>query len=227
MQNRLQEYKGDAKKAFSDLDKNPIWLNEKEGIAIKRVTISGVANAEPLHYKKDHFGHLILDEYGNKQAVDFVSTGNNHHVAIYEDDKGKLQEKVVPFFEAVERARQGLPVIDKSFYTDLGWKFLFTLKQNEYFIFPDADFQPNEIDLMNPDNYHLISPHLFRVQKLSTKNYVFNHHFETKAVDGELLKNRKELTGITYYFIQTPLKLKEILKVRLNHLGKIVQIGEY
>ena len=57
----------------------------------------------------------ILDENGQKIAVDFVSTGNNHHVAIYEDENGNLQEKVVSFYEAVERVNQNLPVIDKEY----------------------------------------------------------------------------------------------------------------
>ncbi|NLH55945.1 MAG: type II CRISPR RNA-guided endonuclease Cas9, partial [Rikenellaceae bacterium] len=133
LRERLQEFGGDAKKAFSDLDLNPIWQNKEKGIAIKRVTISGVKNAEPLHYKKDHHGKLILDKHGNPIPVDFVSTGNNHHVAIYRDEQGALQEKVVSFFEAVTRVNQGLPIIDKGYNSYLGWKFLFTMKQNELF----------------------------------------------------------------------------------------------
>src|SRR5690606_14023919 len=41
---RLKENDGDAKKAFSNLEQNPIWLNEEKGISIKRVTIRGVSN---------------------------------------------------------------------------------------------------------------------------------------------------------------------------------------
>lgn len=227
LENRLTEFNGNAKEAFSNLEKNPIWLNEGKRIAIKRVTISGVKNAETLHYKKDHLGHEMLDKQGKRIPVDFVSTGNNHHVAIYKDDKSDLQEKVVSFYEAVERINQELPKIDKSFNHDLGWQFLFTMKQNEYFVFPRDGFDPYEIDLLNPDNYKIISPNLFRVQKIATKNYVFNHHLETKAVDGELLKTKKDLSDITYRFIQTPVNLKNIIKVRINHIGQIVKIGEY
>ena len=43
---RLNEYGNDAKKAFSNLDENPIWLNKEKGISIKRVTISGISNAQ-------------------------------------------------------------------------------------------------------------------------------------------------------------------------------------
>ncbi|MCC5935837.1 MAG: type II CRISPR RNA-guided endonuclease Cas9 [Lunatimonas sp.] len=225
LENRLEEFGGNAKLAFSNLDENPIWLNKEKGISIKRVKISGVNNVESLHIKKNHFGEPILDQKGNEIPVDFVSTGNNHHVAIYEDEKGNLQEEVVSFFEAVVRQNQGLPIINKNH--PLGWKFLFTLKQNEYFVFPSEDFDPEEIDLLDEKSYHLISPNLFRVQKISRKNYVFNNHLETKAVDNELLKSKKELSKITYHFYQTPEHLRGIIKVRIDHLGKIIHIGEY
>lgn len=227
LKKRFSEYNGNAKEAFSNLDKNPIWLNKEKGIAIKRVTISGVKNAEALHTKKDHIGNDLLDENGNKIPVDYVSTGNNHHVAIYKDADGYLQEKVVSFYEAVERINQGLPVIDKIFNHELGWTFLFSMKQNEFFVFPSDGFDPSEIDLLNPLNNKLISPHLFRVQKIATKNYMFNHHLETQAVDGDMLKTKKMLSEVTYRFIQTPAKLNKARKVRINHIGKIVKVGEY
>jgi CRISPR-associated endonuclease Csn1 len=225
LQNRLNEFVGDAKKAFINLDENPIWQNKEKGIAIKRVTISGVSNAQALHTKKDHFGNEILDENHQPIPVDFVSTGNNHHVAIYKDEKGNLQEEVVSFYDAVVRRNLGLSVINKNH--EKGWEFLFSMKQNEFFIFPSDGFNPQEIDILNPRNYHLISPNIFRVQKISTKNYMFNHHLETKAVDGEMLKSKKELSKISYHFIQTPTNLNGIIKVRINHLGQIVHLGEY
>jgi len=229
LENRLKEYGNEPKKAFSNLDENPIWLNKEKGICIKRVTISGISNAVALHSKKDKDGKLVLDENGKEIPVDFVNTGNNHHVAIYRDAEGGLQERVISFFEALERINQGLPAIDKSYKTSEGWKFLFTMKQNEYFVFPDdkIGFNPNDFDLLNDRNFRVISPNLFRVQKISTKNYVFNHHLETKAVDGELLKTKKQLSGVTYRFIQSLPPIEHIVKVRINHLGKIVGIGEY
>ena len=53
LEKRLKEYGGDAKKAFVNLDENPIWLNEAKGISIKRVSIRGISNAQSLHEKKD------------------------------------------------------------------------------------------------------------------------------------------------------------------------------
>lgn len=225
LQNRLNEFNGDAKKAFVNLDENPIWQNAAKGIAIKRVTISGVSNAQSLHTKKDHFGNEILDENEKPIPVDFVSTGNNHHVAIYRDEKGNLQEEVVSLYDAVVRKNLGLSVINKNH--ENGWEFLFTMKQNEYFIFPSESFNPQEMDLLNPENYHLISPNIFRVQSISSKYYIFNHHLETKNADGNLFKNFKELSGITYNFFQTTSPLVNIIKIRINHLGQIVQLGEY
>ena len=221
-ENRLKAFGGDPKKAFADLDKNPIWLNQEKGICIKRVKISGVSNAEPLHYKKDHLGKFILDEKGDKIPVDFVSTGNNHHVAIYKDETGNLQENVISFFEAVERVNQGLPIIDKTFNSHLGWEFLFTMKQNEMFVFPNekTGFNPNEIDLLDPANKKLISPNLFRVQKIATKNYFFRHHLETTVDTNPSLKD---------YTYKPQLGLSAIIgviKVRLNHLGEVVGVVE-
>jgi CRISPR-associated endonuclease Csn1 len=220
LQERLQVYENDPKKAFSNLEKNPIWLNEKVGVRIKRVKISGISNAVSLHYKKDHLGNEIFDSNGIKIPVDYVSTGNNHHVAIYRDQDGNLQENVISFYEAVERVNQNLPIIDKNYHQDLGWQFLFTMKQNEYFVFPSIDFDPNEIDLLNPINNKLISKNLFRVQKITTKDYFFRHHLET-SVD-----SKKELVNITFKRIGLN-GLNGIVKLRINHIGQIIKVGEY
>ena len=250
---RLEEYGGKANDAFSNLDENPIWLNKEKGIAIKRVTITGISNATALRSKRDKEGNFILNEDGTKQAVDFVNTGNNHHVAIYRkpvldkktgqqqfDDNGnakfELEEKVVSFFEATIRANNGEPIIDKTYNQDKGWQFLFSMKQNEYFVFPRYEttkdvngnevtikvFDPTQIDLRNPENYSLISTNLFRVQKISTKNYVFRHHLETKVDD-----TSSELKGVIWRDFRSTKGLDEIIKVRVNHIGQIVEVGEY
>lgn len=247
--NRLRSHNGNSKEAFSELDKNPIWFNKENNISIKRVSITGVKNAEPLHYKKDHLGNTILDSNGKPLPVDFVSTSNNHHVAIYRDTEGKLQERVVSFYEAVIRVNLGLPIIfkdpkmiiDKVLENDItepiilenlpekDWEFLFTMKQNEMFVFPNEEtgFNPAEIDLKDPANKHLISPNLFRVQKFSkvvygtsaVRDYVLRHHLETSIND------TKELKDIAYKSIKSLGYFENIIKVRLNHLGDIIQIG--
>ena len=223
LQERLKSFGGDAKKAFGNLDENPIWLNKEKGICIKRVRITGVNVATALHDKRDMQGRLLLDGEGNTLPVDYVSTSNNHHVAIFRDAEGNCQEHIVSFFEAMDRIRQGLPVVDKDYNKDKGWAFLFTMKQNEYFVFPDTQtgFDPQDMDLNNPANYELISPHLFRVQKLATKYYVFRHHLETTVEDVNALRDVtwKRITSLAY--------IDQIVKVRVNHIGQIVAVGEY
>ena len=223
LEERLREYGDDPKKAFVNLDENPIYLNRTKGITIKRVAITGVNNAIALHDKKDVGGHIMLDAFGRKQPVDFVNTGNNHHVAIYRDAEGNLQEVVVSFYEAVARVSLGLPVIDREYRKEDGWQFLFTMKQNEYFVFPNpvTGFNPEEMDLTDETNYALISPNLFRVQKLASKYYVFRHHLETTVEDVASLRD------ITWKRIQATSYLNNIIKVRVNHIGRIVSVGEY
>ncbi|SEC29366.1 CRISPR-associated endonuclease Csn1 [Tenacibaculum sp. MAR_2009_124] len=217
---RLEAYKNNAKEAFSNLEEYPIWLDQERGISIKRVTITGVTNAEPLHCKKDHLGRAILNEDGNQIPADFISTGNNHHIAIYADKEGNLEEKVISFYEAVHRANKGLSVVDKKFNQNLGWKFLFSLKQNEMFVFSDENFNPKEIDLLDEENAKTIGKYLYRVQKIRTKDYFFRHHIEATVDDNPKTK------GITWKRVGL-LGLKNVVKVRMNHSGKIVQIGEY
>lgn len=223
LKERLKEYNDNAKEAFSNLEENPIWLNKERGIAIKRVTISGVSNAIALHDKHDHHGKKLLDSEGRPMPTDFVSTSNNHHVAIFRDADGNLQEHIVSFFEATMRASQHLPVIERDYNKELGWQFLFTMKQNEYFVFPNekTGFNPNETDLLDPKNYAEISRNLFRVQTLSNKDYIFRHHLET-TVD-----RIKELSEIKWKRITALNKLNGIVKVRVNHIGQIVAVGEY
>ncbi len=223
LKERLKEYNNNAKEAFSNLEENPIWLNKERGIAIKRVTISGVSNAIALHDKHDHHGKKLLDSEGCPMPSDFVSTSNNHHVAIFRDAEGNLQEHIVSFFEATMRASQHLPVIERDYNKELGWQFLFTMKQNEYFVFPNekTGFNPNETDLLDPKNYAEISRNLFRVQKLATKDYWFRHHLETTT------NTTKELSNLIWRRITALNKLNGIIKVRVNHIGQIVAVGEY
>ncbi|SHH56255.1 CRISPR-associated endonuclease, Csn1 family [Fibrobacter sp. UWH9] len=230
LQERLTEFNNDAKAAFSNLDKNPIWQNKEKGIAIKRVAISGPSNTMPLHSKKDHFGKNIQNENGNI-ANDYVQLGNNHHVAVYRDENGEVQDIVVSAYEATQRNIQNKPVIDKEYNKDKGWTFLFSMKQNEFFVFANEEtgFDPSKIDLMDEKNNALISPNLFRVQKFSkvgygnsfVRDYMFRHHLEST------LDENKMLRGMTYLQFKSTSFMDKMVKVRVNHIGKIVFVGEF
>lgn len=226
LQARLDAYNGDAAKAFSNLDDNPIWLNKEKGIAIKRVKIKAKVSFDtsvPLHVKKDLLGNILKDIEGIAIPTDYVNTANNHHVAIFVDSEGNWHEHVVSFFEATASAILGLPIVDKNYKTEEGWKFLFSMKQNEYFVFPNekTGFVPSEIDLLDVKNYSLISPNLYRVQKFSSLFYIFRHHLETNV------EEPNELRDTTWKSIRSVKSLSGVIKVRVNHIGAIVAIGEY
>ena len=242
LENRLLEYNNNPKLAFENLDKNPIYLNKEKNIKIKRVTIEGVRNAIHLHYKKNHLNQFILDNDNHKIPTDYVQTGNNHHVAIFIDKNGDIQENVVSFFEAVQCKNNNFPIINKYFNNNIEWTFLFTMKQNEIFVLPEYDyengkikmikmnngtlersfkFNPKEINLKDDLKINIIKKHLFRIQKIGQGDYTFRHIYETKINDNINLKN------IAYFRVTNKSLLQDIVKVRINHVGKIVQVGEY
>lgn len=218
---RIKEYNNDPKIAFSGLESNPIWLNKEKKICIKKVTIRTKKVSSPIaiHKKKDHKGKVILDMGGNPIPADYVAPDANHHIAFYKDAKGKLQERIVTFYEAVERKNQGLSVIDSEYNKELGWKFMFSLQRGEYIVFPDEEhgFSTEDVNVESKDNMSIISPHLFTVQKLSSKNYQFRHHLDPTTDVNPVLRN------VNWISARNIPALDKIIKVRLNILGEIVE----
>lgn len=221
---RLAEFGEDKKKAFANLKENPIWLNEEKGIDIKRVTVINPKSHFAIRSKKNIHGKIITDEVGKPIPSDYVASEFNHHSAIYVDKKGNLHDVIVPFIEATKRYIQGLPVICKDYKHNEGWHFIFTLKRNEYVVFsnPDKGFFPKEIDLTDPTNASKISENLYTVQQISKNDYMFCHHLfaekkKNKNIDGEQIKRYRKLIDF----------VKDIVKVRINHLGQVVSVGEY
>lgn len=196
LEKRLEAFANDPKKAFSDLDNNPVWHNEEKKIPVRTVRVFGPVTLQPIHLKKDG------------EPVDYVHTRNNHHVAIYEAPDGKRYEKVVPFWEAVERVKQGIPAIDRN--PQEGHKFILSMQINDMFVF---GLNPDEVDFANPKNWPLISEHLYRVQKLASGDYTFRHHLETT------LKNDK-----TQIRISAITKMNGI-KVWVDRLGNLTVTG--
>jgi CRISPR-associated endonuclease Csn1 len=209
---RLAEFGGDDKKAFVNLDQNPIWLNREARISIKSVKIKGISNAISLHEKRDHFGNTIINN-GKAEPTSWVNTGNNHHIAIYCDENGKYSEEVVSLLEAVTRRGLGVPIIQQE-HPEKGHLVL-SFKSNEMFLFPSETFDPFAIDINDPNNYSLIARHLYRVQKFSSFYYVFRHQYETK------ISNDKDVKDITFQRINSMEPIRQIRKIRINYIGEI------
>ncbi len=237
IEEHIKEYGVDA---LTNLERNPIWVNKDKNIIIKNVTILAKdQNLDAIHYKRNKDGQLIYDKT-TKQTIpnDFVNKQNNHHAIIYRrpiidksgniklDHNGciqyELEQRIISFYEAVERKNQGLPIIDKTYKVDEGWEFVFSMKKNEYFVFPNinSNFNPTEIDLTNPQNLSLISPNLYRVESISHNDYFFRHHLDATTNKSLDLKEH------TWKRIRSLSNLNDVIKVRINHIGQIVEIGE-
>jgi CRISPR-associated endonuclease Csn1 len=107
----------------------------------------------------------------------WVNPRNNHHVLIYKDENGNLQEDVVTFWTVVERKRKGYPVYQLP--TD-GKEIVTTLQINDMFL---LGLNEDEIDWERP-NYDLLKAHLYRVQKTSSKDYNFRKA-EASTIDNK------------------------------------------
>lgn len=219
LKERLREYNNNHKKAFTNLDENPIWFNREKGICIKKVTIRINKDLKPIHKKRDHKGELLLDKDKQVQSADYVLTNNNHHVAIYEDEHHELHEVVVSFFDAVDRGIHNKPVIDTTYNADKGWRFLFSLQRNESVVFPNKEigFDPSAIDLTTKENYALISPHIFEVQAVSKRDYRFRHQYDATDKKNETIN----LKNMTWKRIRNPNDLKGVIKIRITKTGHI------
>ena len=204
IEKRLAVFNNDPKQAFKDLDNNPVYFNEEKKIPVKSIRMfTNLSAVQAMNF----------NDAG--EPIGFVKPGNNHHIAIYENEKGKRLERVVTFWDAVVRRREGLDVIDKE--PADGTKFVASIQQNEMFIF---NMNRDEIEeAVSQRNYTLISKNLFRARKLSTGIYWFNHHLETQPKD--TLEDKKNGRCI-----QAALSSMTGIKVRVNHLGAITKIGE-
>ncbi|MCB9234752.1 MAG: type II CRISPR RNA-guided endonuclease Cas9 [Bacteroidia bacterium] len=229
------EQVGNLKNAMRSLQENPIWLNQERGIKVTRVTVSDESKVIPIGQMRDHLGRSILQN-GLPQPAGYVITGGNHHALIFKDDQGNFNDKVVSVWDAVgigllnfEQTGKPYPIIQRSNDDEKG-AFQFSMQINDLFVF-DLRHSKNpqeegELDFYDPSNRKVVSAKLFRVQKLSknkagTFQVDFLHHLETS-----ISRITPELRGITWERFQSNSHLNRITKIRINHLGNIVRLGE-
>lgn len=112
----------------------------------------------------------LCDRFNNavrlKETNQYVDPQNNHHVLIYQDQDGNLQESVVTMWDVVDRRNRGEEIFQLP---PDGKKILFKLMRNQMYL----------IGITRDDILHhlsdtaYLSKHLYRVQKLSSVYYVF------------------------------------------------------
>jgi CRISPR-associated endonuclease Csn1 len=236
LQERLNKFGGKPKEAFRDVQKGERivpWF-EDEGLThpVRSVRcFTGLSAVVPVR----------KDEGGSETG--FVKPGNNHHIGIYRNASGELQEHSCTFWHAVERKKYSFPVViqdseiiwnkimalpegtyAESFLQKLpedGCKLVLSMQQNEMFI---LGMQPGEAEeAIRNNNYRMISDHLYRVQKLSERDYYLRHHLETQIIDNESALKTKR-----YYRIRSISSLMSLnpVKVKINQIGKVKTVIE-
>jgi CRISPR-associated endonuclease Csn1 len=238
VKDHLSKHGNNPKIAFNS--ENTVWMNKEKGVSIKSVRCkTGLGDLQALH--KNEKGDLI----------DFVSTSNNHHIAIYKDASGELHENTVTFWDAFQRKEANLPIIvtntkevwnailsigfDKqSVLAKLPkeeWEYITSLQQNEMFVFGMINEDLERA--VSTNNTTSISKLLFRVQKMSKNSagqidILFRHHLETK-VDDKYLDSEKQ-TEVKNELLSKKMgkaiKVQSLqnmtgIKVKINKLGKI------
>lgn len=230
--NRLKKFNKNPKEAFKDVSKSDgksiKWYEDEElAKPIRSVRcLTGLSAVVPV--RKDDTG----------QSSGFVKPGNNHHIAIYEDQNGLLNEHVCTFWHAVERRKFNLPAIIIN--TDDVWEYIQQKKEKEFSIsfleqlpLPGnkhkLSLQQNEMFLLGLPNdeinfaidnqdFATISRHLYRVQKIASKDYYFRHHLETQINDSSDSLNMQRFIRVRSI---NALMTYSPQKVRISNLGKI------
>ena len=222
LRERLEQHGGKPEKAFAE----PVL--DHQGRQIRSVRCyTGLSAIVPISYNAEG------------QPIAFVKPANNHHVAIYEDEKGKLQEHIATFWHAVERKKYGVPTIitnpaevwsnitermPESFLEQLPqsatWKFKFSMQQNEMFILGMNEELYQEA--MRNKDYALLSRYLYRVQKLATGDYFFRHHLETTVDD--VSATAKEMGKLIRIRSVKAFDQSNPHKVHISVTGKITEI---
>lgn len=103
----------------------------------------------------------------------YVFPDNNHHILIYEDNKGKLQEKVVTFWQVAEAKRKKRPIFQLP---EDGVRLVEIVQKDQLFLL-DID---KAAFLRGEYTQAQLSDHLYRVQKITEGVYVFTHHLVAK-----------------------------------------------
>ncbi len=142
----------------------------------------------------------------------WVNPRNNHHVLIYKDHTGDLQEEVVTFWTVVERKRQNQPVYQLP---EDGKEMVTTLHINDMFL---MGVDEEDINWENPD-YEMLKEHLYRVQKFTSGDYYFRIN---NASSINNVEEKQQINSFSYgkngWLTHNP------IKVSISVTGKISKL---
>jgi CRISPR-associated endonuclease Csn1 len=244
---RLALHGNDPKKAFKNLDQDPIWKNKSKGERVTSVRcFTGMSGLVPLHQTASGQTYAKSSLKENAKPVDYVSPSNNHHIAFYKMPDGKYTDVAVSLWEAVARKKAGIPVIvenpqavwdkvlengfdDQAILENLppnDSTFLVSLSQNEFFVLGGSNEEL--VKLRNSNNVKENGSQIYRVQKISKKSsgsfdIYFRHHLETRVDDKQMGGEMLSKSIGRLIIIQSIGKFTQLnpVKIKLNVLGKM------
>lgn len=222
-----------SEKAFQQsVVSNPLRLSADSPITIKRVTLATGLNEASMVAVRHHNGHPTA----------YAKTGNNHHVAFYKTTSGEIIEMITPLWIAVKRRNLGLPAvisnpaeawlkieqmddsIDIQAVADTlppnDSTFLYSLAINDMVVIGLSDDEWN--DALRSNDMAVITDRLYRVQKLSSKNYWFRFHTVTSSNEDSSSREMKNFVQIQSLKV---LQDSNIRKVNIDCLGHISPNG--
>lgn len=123
----------------------------------------------------------------------WVETDTNHHIAIYADENGNIEGRTVSLFEASQRMKAKLPVVDKDYKPNM--EFVMSLQKNEMIFTGNI---PEGFNPFDKKTYKIVSNQIFRTQKYDQNlSIVFRKHTVTATANtdnrGVMRKNPNTL----------------------------------
>lgn len=186
--NRLAANGGDAKKAFSNLDSDPLYLSKENGVVIRKVRIAATkVGPESAFALKDRRGvnykHL---KYGNNSHVEIVE-----HVV-----SGKREGRYVTTKDAAHRARVlKQPVVQRDHGPE--WRFVMSLAVNDLLQL-DAEYGRDiyRVQVVAATNETVWLRHQFASRSDATEPALVLTPNGQQVVKPRLIKNANSLTRI-------------------------------
>ncbi len=203
VQAKAAEFGGDLKKWTPDESKGD-WplLKTKAGkyVPIKRVRIKKILGVETI---------------GKGERERHVALASNHHVAVFAllDERGKenrWDSMIVSLFDAMERKRKGLPLVQTSYPESRDYVFKFSLMGGDTVLLQkDCDHKQNHCN-----------PSVWRLRTIASNGQLSL----VRVNDARLLKDMKS-AGDGWYPRPDALRKLEAVKVVIDSLGRIHQAG--
>ena len=231
---RFDEVGGSADKFVKSLVESPIYRDDEHRLSIRSVRLAKGAAPDSL---------AVVRRNAEGDSIGYAMYGSNHHVALYENSGGKIEESIVPFAEAVRRRLRGLPVVVEnpdslwdmvqmrgdelpddllSRFPSPGSRFVMSMQLNEMFLLGLSD--DDILYLASVRNYSGLASHLYRVQKLSSWYYDFKRHVSTLADC-----TNEQMANGNYIRVQSFKALTALnpIKVKVDILGRIILPDSY